>query len=79
MSRARLLLLCPGQGDQHPDMFKLARTNPAANTLADRLLSGHAGDDIYANRIAQPLIVAATLSMWEALRAHTPPPASFCP
>ncbi|MYM34648.1 acyltransferase domain-containing protein [Duganella sp. FT94W] len=75
MSRARLLLLCPGQGDQHPDMFKLARTNPAANTLADRLLSGHAGDDIYANRIAQPLIVAATLSMWEALRAHTPPPA----
>ncbi|MYM84933.1 acyltransferase domain-containing protein [Duganella sp. FT50W] len=75
MSRARLLLLCPGQGDQHPDMFKLARTHPAANTLADRLLSGHAGDDIYANRIAQPLIVAATLSMWEALRAHTPPPA----
>lgn len=75
MSRARLLLLCPGQGDQHPDMFRLARTNPAANTLADRLLSGHGGDDIYANRIAQPLIVAATLSMWEALREHSPPPA----
>lgn len=87
MSRARLLLLCPGQGDQHPDMFKLARTSPAANALADRLLSaldgglecgvanGLASGDIYANRIAQPLIVTAALSMWEALRAHAPPPA----
>jgi len=76
MSRARLLLLCPGQGDQHPDMFKLARTSATASALADRLLNGADLDgDIYANRIAQPLIVAATLSMWEAIRDVAPPPA----
>lgn len=77
MSRARLLLLCPGQGDQHAGMFDLARTSPAASALADHLLSGlpPAGDDIFANRIAQPLIVAATLSMWEAIRDFAPPPA----
>lgn len=82
MSRTRLLLLCPGQGDQHPAMFDLARTSPAASSLADRLLAGGDGDgdghvdiDIYANRIAQPLIVAATLTMWEAIRDAAPPPA----
>ena len=75
MSRARLLLLCPGQGDQHPAMFHLARTSPAANALLDRLPTIASGDDIYANRYAQPLIVAATLGMWEAIRAFTPPPA----
>ncbi|WP_432378675.1 ACP S-malonyltransferase [Duganella sp. P38] len=75
MSRARLLLLCPGQGDQHPDMFDLARTSPAASALADQLLAGQPSDDIYANRVAQPLIVAATLTMWEAIRDSAPAPA----
>lgn len=75
MSRARLLLLCPGQGDQHPAMFDLARGNAAAHALADRLLDGLPAGDIYANRIAQPLIVAATLSVWEAIRDQAPPPA----
>lgn len=76
MSRARLLLLCPGQGDQHADMFNLARTSPAASALADRLpTSMPAVGDIFANRIAQPLIVAATLCMWEAVREFAPPPA----
>jgi [acyl-carrier-protein] S-malonyltransferase len=63
-------------------MFDLARTSPAASSLADRLLAGGDGDgdghvdiDIYANRIAQPLIVAATLTMWEAIRDAAPPPA----
>jgi len=75
MSRARLLLLCPGQGDQHPDMFDLARASPAAGALLDRLAVDAAAGDIYANRRAQPLIVAATLGMWEAIREFTPPPA----
>jgi [acyl-carrier-protein] S-malonyltransferase len=76
MSRARLLLLCPGQGDQHPDMFNLARTHAGASALAGRLLAREPHDgDIYANRIAQPLIVTATLSMWEAIRDISPPPA----
>lgn len=72
MSRARLLLLCPGQGDQHPGMFDLARTSPAASALLDRLPA--IDGDIYANRVAQPLIVAATLAMWQALKDDMPPP-----
>lgn len=75
MSRARLLLLCPGQGDQHPQMFDLARTSTAASALLDRLAVNATAKDIYANRRAQPLIVAATLGMWEAIREFTPPPA----
>lgn len=76
MSYPRLLLLCPGQGGQHREMFTLARTNPAASALAEHLLNGASLDgDIYANRIAQPLIVAATLCMWEAVRELAPPPA----
>jgi [acyl-carrier-protein] S-malonyltransferase len=76
MSRARLLLLCPGQGDQHADMFYLARTSPAASVLADRLaVTLPADGDIFSNRVAQPLIVAATLCMWEAIRNFAPQPA----
>ena len=77
MSRARLLLLCPGQGDQHPEMFDLARTSRAASALLDRLDAtvSNTNADIYANRRAQPLIVAVALSMWEAIRDFTPPPA----
>jgi [acyl-carrier-protein] S-malonyltransferase len=74
MSRARLLLLCPGQGDQHAEMFNLARTSPAASALADRLQQSAIGD-LFANRVAQPLIVAATLCMWEAIRDFAPQPA----
>ncbi|WP_348698697.1 acyltransferase domain-containing protein [Duganella fentianensis] len=70
----RLLLLCPGQGGQHAAMFDLARSHPAGAALLDSLPLPH-GDDLYANRHAQPLIVAATLAMWEALREQAPAPA----
>lgn len=84
---SRLLLLCPGQGGQHPQMFDLARNSPAGAALLERLqqrmpegqLTGgadlNADSALYANRSAQPLIVAATLAMWEALRASAPRPA----
>ena len=103
MSRARFLLLCPGQGDQHPGMFDLARSSNSnhvgsgggssgsgsssgsdtsatatASALIDCLPGGGklaADVDIYANSVAQPLIVAAALSMWEAIRDFAPPPA----
>ncbi len=77
MSRARLLLLCPGQGDQHEGMFDLARTSPAAEALIASMLVAQpaASDEIFANRNAQPLIVTATLGMWEAIRDFAPPPA----
>ncbi|MYN18668.1 acyltransferase domain-containing protein [Rugamonas sp. FT107W] len=75
---SRLLLLCPGQGGQHAAMFDLARSSPAGDATASALLAGLAladDADIYANRNAQPLIVAATLAMWEAIRAFAPQPA----
>lgn len=77
MSRARFLLLCPGQGGQHAGMFDLPRTNPAASGLIDRLLNMQppTGDDIFANLTAQPLIVTATLGMWQAIRDFAPAPA----
>ncbi|MQA19833.1 ACP S-malonyltransferase [Rugamonas rivuli] len=81
-AQSRLLLLCPGQGGQHATMFDLARSSPAGQDasalLTDLALTGLTltGDtDIYANRTAQPLIVAATLSMWAAIREFAPTPA----
>lgn len=81
-----LALLCPGQGTQHAAMFDLARSDARAGLLLQRLSLdtqlGRALDDVladpsllYANRIAQPLIVAATLAMWTALRDDLPEPA----
>lgn len=78
-AQSRLLLLCPGQGAQHPLMFDLARTSASAGALLDRLADAmpavSAGEDIFANRNAQPLIVTATLAMWEAIREFAPAPA----
>ena len=76
-SSSGFLLLCPGQGAQHGAMFDLARSQPQASALLERLapaLPARDGD-LFANRTAQPLVVAATLAMWEALRADAPPPA----
>jgi [acyl-carrier-protein] S-malonyltransferase len=73
---ARLLLLCPGQGGQHEAMFDLARTDPAAAALLDQAgLPAIDPDSMFANRMAQPLIVGATLAMWEAIRRRVPAPA----
>jgi len=89
-ARSRLLLLCPGQGGQHARMFDLARTSASAAALLDGLSAAMPaaargalatevpdtdGTDIYANSNAQPLIVAATLGVWEALREFAPQPA----
>jgi [acyl-carrier-protein] S-malonyltransferase len=84
MSR-RLAILCPGQGAQHAAMFSVlglpadhallrewglddALGQPLANVLADPALQS-------ANRIAQPLLVAATLAAWNALSKVLPAPA----
>ena len=71
----RLLLLCPGQGGQHAGMFDLARTHAGARAFLD---AGALRDDPpapFANRVAQPAIVAATLAMWLALKSALPAPA----
>jgi len=89
-AQSRLLLLCPGQGGQHTQMFDLARTSASAAGLLDSLANAMPlaargamaagvadtdGTDIYANSSAQPLIVAATLGMWAAIREFAPQPA----
>lgn len=81
----RLAILCPGQGAQHGGMFDLARLDPGAARLldgwfGDRLLGAPLrasveGGDLFANRIAQPAIVAATLATWTALGPLLPVPA----
>ena len=81
----RLAILCPGQGAQHAGMFDLARLDPAASRLLDDWFADpelapllHAsveGEERFANRVAQPSIVAATLATWAALRASVPEPA----
>jgi [acyl-carrier-protein] S-malonyltransferase len=72
----RLLLLCPGQGGQHAGMFDLAATDPSAAALLRSLPAAAQAPEasLFTNRTAQPLIVAATLAMWEALRADAPAP-----
>ncbi|AYR25011.1 acyltransferase domain-containing protein [Herbaspirillum rubrisubalbicans] len=76
----RLAILCPGQGAQHAGMFDLLREDAQAAAflaqcpLRDQLqapLEQVLNDPAqrYANRNAQPLIVAAQLAAWQALRA----------
>nr|WP_198983467.1 acyltransferase domain-containing protein [Herbaspirillum sp. ASV7] len=75
----RLAILCPGQGGQHAGMFDMLREHAqAAAFLARCDLDGllHAplaqvlSDParLFANTCAQPLIVAAQLAAWQALR-----------
>ncbi|MFJ3054809.1 ACP S-malonyltransferase [Herbaspirillum sp. NPDC087042] len=77
----RLAILCPGQGGQHPGMFDLLREDAqAAGFLSrcdlDRLLKAPLAQvladpaQLFANICAQPLIVAAQLATWQALRAE---------
>ncbi|SFB07295.1 [acyl-carrier-protein] S-malonyltransferase [Collimonas sp. OK607] len=82
----RLAILCPGQGGQHAAMFDLPRSDPATTELLQQWLPdtalGHSlqqilADDalLFSNRLAQPLIVAATAAVWSALQPLLPPPA----
>ncbi len=82
----RLAILCPGQGGQHAAMFDLPRSDPATAELLQHWLPDAVpgqplqqilADDnlLFSNRLAQPLIVAATASAWSALQPLLPPPA----
>lgn len=82
----RLAILCPGQGGQHSQMFDFARNEPRANALLEKwpleevlgmpleraLADGAA---LYSNRLAQPLIVAAAMASWRAVKDLVPAPA----
>lgn len=77
-----LALLCPGQGAQHAAMFERARPYPAArevmataSTVLGRDVVEAAGaEDRFDNAQAQPLLCAATLAQWQALREALPVP-----
>ncbi len=71
----RLLILCPGQGGQHAGMFELARTHARAAALLERILPPLDPAALFANGLAQPLIAAAGLALWEAIRDVAPAPA----
>jgi [acyl-carrier-protein] S-malonyltransferase len=75
-----IAVLCPGQGAQHAGMFTVlgepqpdrygleaALGMPLAAVLADPALP-------YANRNAQPLLVAATLAAWDSIADAVPRP-----
>jgi [acyl-carrier-protein] S-malonyltransferase len=75
----RIALLCPGQGAQHPHMFSvLGAAMPDRYRLEDALgmppAAALAQDRLYANRQAQPLMVAATLAAWERVAEALPLP-----
>jgi [acyl-carrier-protein] S-malonyltransferase len=82
----RLAILCPGQGGQHAGMFDLPCTDPATAAALQQWLPEAApglpleqvlADDalLFSNRLAQPLIVAATAAAWSALQPSLPAPA----
>lgn len=81
----RIAILCSGQGGQHADMFDILREDARASQLLQTWpleeLCGHALADIladehlmFANPIAQPLVVASILANWEAVKGLIPRP-----
>lgn len=72
-----LVLLCPGQGGQHPGMFARvgddARAQPilaqASEMLGTPVEALAADEHRFRNALAQPLVCAAALAHWAALRA----------
>ncbi|WP_334189433.1 ACP S-malonyltransferase [Noviherbaspirillum sp.] len=81
-----LALLCPGQGGQHARMFDVlgnashARVFLSEWSIEEKIavpLDTALNDvsALFSNRIAQPLIVAATLATWQTLKPALPSPA----
>lgn len=82
-----LAILCPGQGAQHPAMLALALGSPegarVVGEASDVLgrdaaaLVAAGGPDLFRNALAQPLLCAAELATWAALREALPRPVLF--
>tara|TARA_R110001599_G_scaffold64023_2_gene178395 strand:+ start:7535 stop:8482 length:948 start_codon:yes stop_codon:yes gene_type:complete len=81
----RLAILCSGQAGQHAGMFDLAKEDLAVDALLQSWpleavckypLSEILSNDklLYANLIAQPVVVASSLATWEAVRKLLPTP-----
>jgi [acyl-carrier-protein] S-malonyltransferase len=80
-----LALLFPGQGGQEPGMLALAAGHPAGAAVlraaavvmgeSPEALLQRGGEAPYRNAVAQPLVCAAELATWAALRERLPAPA----
>jgi [acyl-carrier-protein] S-malonyltransferase len=71
----RILILCPGQGGQHPAMLDLARSDLRARDFLARYAPEPDPATMFENRVAQALMVASTLALWLAVRERIPAPA----
>jgi [acyl-carrier-protein] S-malonyltransferase len=82
----RLAILCPGQGGQHSRMLDFASRYPKAKALlASSPLESILGMPVdsalkdsvrlFANRVAQPLMVASAITTWNVIRDLVPAPA----
>jgi len=79
-----LALLCPGQGNQHPALLELALADVRGAAVVRRAgeaagldlvaLARRGGAELFANAVAQPLVCAAELATWAALRESLAPP-----
>jgi [acyl-carrier-protein] S-malonyltransferase len=79
-----LALLCPGQGHQHPALLELALADARGAAVVRRAgdatgldvaaLARRGGAELFVNAVAQPLVCAAELATWAALRESLAPP-----
>lgn len=83
-----LAILCSGQGEQFPEMLAKLGAYPDAMHLFDSVcgvlpdalrhpLEGLDPDDIFFDRISQPLICLYQRMAWEVLKPRMPEPALF--
>ncbi|HEX9401597.1 MAG TPA: acyltransferase domain-containing protein [Anaeromyxobacter sp.] len=82
-----LAILCPGQGGQHAGMLDFATASPDGADALRRCAGAlgwdpvararAAGSELFSNAIAQPLVCAAELATWAAVRPALPPPRLF--
>lgn len=79
-------VLCPGQGSQGPSVLDLLADDEAAQlVLAEASAAfgqdlrelAKASSEIHRNRLAQPLLCAAEVATWAALKRHLPTPRVF--
>jgi [acyl-carrier-protein] S-malonyltransferase len=83
-----LVILCPGQGAQHPAMFATLAGDPLAREVIEaasdvldmdllRLEAGSPGERLFDNALAQPLVCAGALAAWRALAPRIETPLAF--
>jgi [acyl-carrier-protein] S-malonyltransferase len=76
----RLIILCPGQGYQHPNMFRLSPNvfHALSTYLTAPLLEVLQSPELlFKNQNAQMLVVASAYANWMAIKPYIPEPLAF--